>query len=163
MRTARQTSLRTDEQYTRLLDAQSRWPLGYVMGTTQPTNPYRRAIDGQATVHVGPRQVDGFNRLLASHTRTKVRASQNRPQTELFGTAPYIALGRGHLRDIDASNEMHYGTTVTNMNLPKRVLMEQPFDRYDYIDIKPSAVDIRLGAMTRLGPQYVRPTALPAR
>jgi hypothetical protein len=157
MRTARQTSLQTDVEYTRLLDAQSRWPLGYVMGNTQPTNPFRRAIDGQATVHVGGRQVESLNRLLPLYTKMEQRPSQYRPQTELFGTAPYVAIGRGHLRNIDASNAALFGAKPTQMNLPRRILVERPVDRTQYIDVKPAVERQRAGLMTRVGPQYLRP------
>lgn len=157
MRSAINTTLKTDKEYTRLLDAQSRWPYGYVMSTTQPTNMRRRAIDGQMTVHVGAAQVEAFTRLLPRYTRFHTRASQNKPETELFGTAPYVALGRGHLRNIDASNTVLYGAKPTSLGAPRRTVMETPIDRFDFIDYKPTAEDIRLGAMTRVGPQYVRP------
>lgn len=158
MRTARQTSLQTDVEYTRLLDAQSRWPLGYVMGNTQPTNPFKRAIDGQATVYPGASQVVTLNRLLQPvYTKMAQRPSQYRPQTELFGTAPYVAIGRGHLRDIDASNRMLFGYKPTHMNLPRRILVERPIDTSQYIDVKPAVERQRVGLMTRVGPQYLRP------
>lgn len=157
MRTARQTSLQTDVEYTRLLDAQSRWSFGYVMGNTQPTNPFRRAIDGQATVHVGGSQVESLNRLLPLHTKIEQRPSQVRPQTEMFGTAPYVAIGRGHLRNIDASNAVLFGAKPTQMNLPRRILVERPVDTNQFIDVKPVVERQRVGLMTRVGPQYLRP------
>lgn len=157
MRTARETSLKSDVEYVRLLDAQSRWPAQYVMSNTQPVNPARRAIDGQSTVHVGPRQVVPYNNLLGEHTRTRVRASQNKPQTELFGTAPYVAVGRGHLRNIDASNAALFGAINTSMNLPHRILSERQLNRFDFIDYKPRVERQRTGLVTRMGPQYVRP------
>lgn len=157
MRTAKQTSLLTDSDYSRLLDAQSRWPLGYVFSNTQPTNPYKRAIDGQAIVYPGGNQVESLNRLLPLFTKVDQRPSQYRPQTELFGTAPYVALGRGHLRNIDASNAVLFGYKPTHMNLPRRILVERPVERADYIDVKPVVEDQRTGLMTRVGPQYLRP------
>lgn len=163
MRTAQSTALHSDQDYVRLLDAQSRWPYGYVMTNTQPTNPVKRAIDGQATVYVGARQVDQFNKLLPVFTRNRMRASQHRPQTELFGTAPYVAVGRGHLRNIDASNTVHFGMKPTHMNMPRRILVERIIERPEYLDIKPTANDMRMGVQTRVGPQYVRPGVLNTR
>ncbi len=157
MQTAKYTALKSDREYVKLLDAQSRWPFGYVMSMPQPVNAFRRAIEGQTTVYVGARQVRGFNHLLPRFTRMQVRASQNKPETELFGTAPYVALGRGHLRNIDASNTLYYGAKPTNLNLPRRTIVETPLDRTDFIDYEPTAADFRLGAMTRVGPQYLKP------
>lgn len=158
MRTGRDTSLNSDRQYVHLLDAQSKWPTQYVMSNTQPVDPMRRPIDGQATVHLGPQQVGSYNHLLATHTRTILRASQNKPQTELFGTAPYVALGRGHLRNIDASNASRFGGATTSMRVPKGILSERQLDRFDFIDFKPRVERMqRGGVLTRVGPQYLRP------
>lgn len=152
------TTLKTDTQYTALLDAQSKWPNQYVMGTTQATNKAGVAIDGRARVHVGGSQIDTFNRLLPEFTTVRHRRSQNKPQTELFGTAPYVAQGRGHLQNIDASNAAWFGAKVTHMNDPRRQeLAEHEHDRYDFIDVKPSAADVRLGQITRVAPKYLRP------
>lgn len=155
------TTLKTDRQYTALLDAQSKWPNQYVMGTTQPTDKQGVAIDGRAQVHVGAGQVDAYNRLLPEFTTVRERRSQNKPQTELFGTAPYVAQGRGHLKNIDASNASWFGAEVTHMNDPRRqVIAEKVYDRYDFVDVKPTAADLRLGQITRTGPTYLRPGAV---
>lgn len=157
MRSAQSTSLHSDARYVRLLDAQSRWPNQYVMAQTQPQQLRDRAIDGQATAHVGKEQVTTYNTLLSEHTRVKVRASQNRPQTELFGTAPYVALGRGHLHNIDASNAARF-PVFTDLNMPKRILTERQLDRWDYVTYKPRVeATQRGGVLTRIGAQYVRP------
>jgi hypothetical protein len=128
------------------------------MTQTQPVNVDRRAIDGQQNVHLGPQQVIPYNQLLGEHTRVKMRAAHYKPQTELFGTAPYVAVGRGHLHNIDASNAVRFGALPTNSNVPKRVLHERQLERWDYLDHKPRVEPgQRAGILTRIGPQYVRP------
>lgn len=155
------TTLKTDKQYTALLDAQSQWPNRYHMGTTQPTDKEGIAIDGRAQVHVGGAQIDTYNRLLPEFTTARLRKSENKPQTELFGTAPYVAQGRGHLQNIDASNSAWFGAKVTHMNDPRRQeTAEWVYDRYDFLDVKPSATDLRLGQITRTAPKYLRPGAV---
>jgi hypothetical protein len=152
------TTLKTDRQYTDLLDAQSKWPNQYVMSTTQATSRQGVPIDGRAQVHVGGSQIDTFNRLLPEFTTVRHRRSENKPQTELFGTAPYVAQGRGHLQNVDASNAAWFGAEVTHMNDPRRQnLAEARIDRFDFLDVRPSAADLRLGQITRAAPKYLRP------
>ena len=152
------TTLRTDKDYTALLDAQTRWANQYVMSTPQATDKQGHAIDGRVAVHVGAGQVDAFNRLLPEYTTARLRKSENKPQTELFGTAPFVARGLGHIRNADASNAAWFGAKHTHVNVPRRqAIAETEFDRFDFITVKPSGADLRLGQMTRVAPQYVRP------
>lgn len=152
------TTLKTDRDYTALLDAQSKWPNTYVMAMPQAVGKSGQAIDGRATVHVGASQVDTYNRLLPDFVTVRNRKSQNKPQTELFGTAPLVARGRGHLHDIDASNSFWFGAKHTHVNAPRRQdIAEREIDRFQFIDEKPSATDLRLGQLTRVAPKYLRP------
>lgn len=152
------TLLSADLSYQRLLEYESTFANAYHMArplprATPPPEPCRLTADRfPDNVHVGASQVDAWNSLLAQHTRVATRASQNRPQTELFGTSPYVALGRGTLRNVDTSNALHYPNPVTRR--VGRRLAETYVGRFDFVDACPVVDANREGRMTRVGPQY---------
>ena len=154
-------ALREDLGYQRLLEHDSTFAHRYLMAqptpSTKPPAPQRLTVERWPdNVHVGAAQVDDWNGLmLGTHTRVHMRAAHNRPQTELFSTAPYVALGRGTLRNIDASNAMHYpvpSSTRRSTVQPSEI----PMTRLDFVDIVPVVSSQRTGKMTRVGPAYVR-------
>jgi hypothetical protein len=159
---ATNTLLSADLSYQRLLEYESTFAHRYRMAQPQPraaapVQPSCRltAESFPESVHVGPAQVDALNALLAAHTRVAVRAAHNRPATELFGTSPYVALGRGTLRNIDASNALHYPNPVTRR--VGRRIGEVQQDRFEFVDAKPVVDADRAGRSTRAGPQYAQP------
>ena len=154
---ARRTALETDAAYIRLLDAQSTWPYRYAMGVPQP-KCLGTPILGLNAPHVGTEQVDVYNTLLPRHMRVKVRASRNRPQTEMYGTAPYMGLGRGGLLYPDVSTELRMSNRVPRDR--NRALMETNMTREEFVhvprELRELPFDTRMGAMTRVGPEYAR-------
>lgn len=159
---ASQTSLRADRDYIEMLAAQSSWPHKYVFSRPNPCTPRVFPIQGLRAPAIGGDTVDGYNALLSAHYRVANRASQNRPATELFGTAPYTAVGRGMARHVDASTALQFGHTV-NRGTSRTQLAENQFNNnFEYIEV-PSILrdlpggDIRIGAMTRVGPSYAQP------
>ena len=154
---ARLTALETDAAYVRMLEAQSTWPYRYNMGVPQP-RCLGTPILGLNAPHVGVEQVDAYNALLPRHMRVKVRASRNRPQTELYGTAPYMAVGRGALMYADIDTQLRVGNRVSRDN--NRALMETNLTREEFVhvprELRDLPFDARLGVMTRVGPEYAR-------
>lgn len=157
---ATNTLLTADLSYQRLLEFESTFANHYRMARPVPRGaeplPCRltaeRFPDG---VHVGAAQVNAHNALLATHSRVHVRAAHNKPVTELFGTSPYVAMGRGTLRNVDASNAMHYPNPVTRR--VGRRLSEIRQDRFDFVSAVPVVDAARAGRTTRAGPQYTQP------
>jgi hypothetical protein len=161
MQSAQATSLRTDSAYTQLLEAQSVWPFLYHFARTNPVNSRPRPIQGLWSQGVPPADVPQFNRLLPSHFRVKHRASQNRPQTELFGTAPYRALGRGTARHVDASSALLVGGDWAANKGSRSAATEAHFDRSYFVSIpvplRRLETELRYGASTRMSPAYAQP------
>lgn len=154
---ARRTALETDPAYIKLMEAQSTWPYRYNMGVPQP-KCVGTPIMGLNAPHVGTGQVDAYNTLLPRHMRVKVRASRNRPQTELYGTAPYMALGRGALLYPDVDTQLRMSNRVSRDR--NRALMETNLTRKEFVhiprELRELPFDSRMGAMTRVGPEYAR-------
>lgn len=159
MPTAAQASLRADRDYLALLEAQSTWPTRYHFARINPTAPSAFPIQGLNAPHMGPPQIPHFNKLLPANFRVDVRSSQHRLQTELFGRAPYIALGRGIMNHVDTNTMLQQGNPIFERG--NRVLAEKPWDRRDFVtmpaDLKNLPVETRKGALTRVGPQYLQP------
>lgn len=158
MLNARATTLRADRQYIDLLEAESTWPFKYVFSRTNPVNPRVNPMWADVPgVPIGG--VDAYNSLLPANYRMQIRASQNRPQTELFGTAPYIALGRGPLKYTDTQSSLQQSNWVAGKG--SRMINEIDLYRYDFVTLPPDLVNIpfdsRLGQMTRAGPAYMQP------
>lgn len=156
---AAQAALRADPDYLRLLEAESTWAFKYHLTRTNPWTPRAFPVQGLNNPAMGPGQVDAYNSLLPSHYRVKHRASQNRPQTELFGTAPYIALGRGIMHHVDVNSMLQQGHWTQDRG--QRVLMEREFDRKHFVSI-PAALrnlpfETRKGEGTRVSPEYLQP------
>ena len=149
--------LTSDAGYLRLQDVQSRGPFAYVVNpmTTQQGQP--RWAQGRVDVGVGPSVVNTYNHLLGSYTRNDMPAASNRPNTELFGTAPYKTIGRGGLLN-DQGAALTFATGAT---LPQRTrrITEGAYNRYDFIDVPTAVQDTmedRAGSSSRAGPVYVR-------
>lgn len=157
---AAQTSLRTDPQYTDLLAAQSAWPMQYAMSRPNPVDSRARPMQGLVASAMGPQDIAAYNTLLPQAYRVSKRASQNRPQTELVNTAPYVALGRGIANNVDASTALQQGNR-TMRDASRASLAERTWDRMDFVTM-PSELrrlpdDLRFGEMTRVGPSYAQP------
>ena len=103
---------------------------------------------GRVTAEV----VDSFNSLYVG-TATRPNA---RPNTELFGTAPYKARGEGILRAPDVHSQLT--SSGFNPHCAKH-LSEVDWDRYECINAPLVVEDERVtgprgGASTRVGPAY---------
>ena len=161
--------LSSDAGFRRVSEAEARFPLEYALDTPTPnrrTMPWRLTAEHfPGGVHVGGAQVDVYNKLLSAHTRVQTPASSNRPATELFGTAPYVAVGRGALRNPDASAAAWFPTVFPRKSVNRRYgkLAEITTHRFDYVDVPIAVEPDRTGMLTRAGPQYVRPPPLGGR
>lgn len=153
---ASQAGLRADRDYLALLEAESTWPTRYMLSRPQPLHPRQYPIQGLNNPAIGPGQVDAYNTLLPTHFRVQTRASQNRPQTELFGTAPYLALGRGVAQHVDVSTMLLQGNPLFDRG--NRVLEERAWPREQFVtvpaELRDLPVDTRLGEFTRSAPEY---------
>lgn len=159
MLTARETTLRADKAYIDLMEAESTFPLRYVFNNTQPVNPRRTPMWADVP-GVPACAIDTYTKLLPYHYRLQHRASQNRPQTELFGRAPYRAQGRGDLEHIDASNRMRFANRIPDR--ASRIFTEEvELDRFEFVTVpkllRDLPFDSRMGRMTRSAPGYVQP------
>lgn len=158
MQNARETALRTDRSYINLLEAESTWPFKYAFSRPNPVDPRRTPMWGQVP-GVPSRQVDLESRLQPVHFRVQTRAAHNKPQTELFGTAPYTALGRGQLKYVDIASLLQQGNLVSSRG--SKTLCELDLWRYDFVSLPPELrnlpFDSRLSQATRLGPDYLQP------
>lgn len=160
------TLLTSDRTYQELLEAESTFAAKYVMDAPQPRGrpPLPQRLTAPAfpeRVHVGGPQVDVDTSLQPEFTRVRMRASQNRPQTELFSPAPYVAIGRGTLRNIDAANQAWFPANANSKrSTGARRLAETPVARFEFVNVPPALEKCRGGKLTRVGPQYVRPAPL---
>lgn len=156
---AQNAGLRADNDYLRLLEAESTWAFKYNQAQVNPGDPRRFPIQGLNAPHMGPSQVATYNRLLPYNYRVEHRSSRNRLETELFGRAPYIALGRGVMFHVDDSTKLAQGNPLFDRG--NRVIMERPWDRRQFVtiphDLKTLPVETRKGQITRMAPQYLQP------
>ncbi len=154
--TAQQTMLHTDPAYTRLLEAQSMWPTKYVFATTWPSS-CALPIDGRTAQYVGPDQVGAYNALLPRHERVRIRASQHRPETELYGTAPYM-IRRGQNARVDEWSRLRQSSWVPVAG-SRQATAEATYDIMDFVTVPPQLLNLpetRLGKLTRVGPEYMQ-------
>lgn len=158
MLNSRATTLRADKAYIDLLEAESTWPFKYVFSRTNPIEPQRNPMWADVPGVPG-RGIPVYNKLLPTNFRMQTRASQNRPQTELFGTAPYTALGRGPLKYPDVSSLLQQSNWVAGRG--SRTVTEADMHRFDFVSVPKelSALpfESRYGKMTRTGPAYMQP------
>ena len=114
------TGLGADPAYLDALERQSTWPFRYVVSQRHrdASSPAYVASEGPRGRHVGAAQIAAFNRLLPSHSRATTLAKHHKLNTELFGTAPYVAVGRGTLRDVDNSTRLRE-SAYTKRDLPR--------------------------------------------
>lgn len=155
--TAQQTMLHTDPAYARLLEAQSMWPTRYVFATTRPAG-CDLPIDGRTAQYVGPNQVTAYNALLPRHERVRVRASQHRPRTELYGTAPYM-IRRGQSAQVDDWTKLQQSNWVSAAG-SRQATAEATYDILDFVTVPSQLLNLpetRLGKLTRVGPEYMQP------
>ena len=156
MLSAKDTTLRADRAYIQLLEAASTWPTKYVFTRTNPVNP--RALAMWAEVPGVPAAaVDTYNRLLPISFRSQVRSAENKPQTALYGTAPF--LGRGQLAYTNTSSLLQQGQFVPGRG--SRTVTEIDMRRSDFVTIPTSLSSLpfeaRLGELTRFAPTYSQP------
>lgn len=157
---ARATTLRADKAYIDLLEAQSTWAHKYVFTQTNPVNARQQPMWGLHDQGVPGAQMATYNNLLPTNFRMQVRSAHNKPQTELFGTAPYMALGRGELRHTDTATKLRQSNWVPVRG--SRMLSELNYDRFDFVTLPRELLagaptDLRYGALTRVGPAYMQP------
>lgn len=149
--------LNDDAAYVRAMASQSQFPFEY----HTKYSPWNACPVSNCNkqFRTGPYQVDTLNSLIDA-TPTRVLEHGNRPNTELFGTAPFRARGDGHLFAPDASNAL-MRNPVTEQVCARQV-SEREYPRYDYIAFPNQAEWWRRGGeSSRLGPIYVQPVALP--
>ena len=101
-------------------------PLKYV---TNPTSEYRTYVEPT------PENIDTSTKLRMQPTRLNYF---NRPEGELYGTAPYKALG--HRKVVDTESSLFFGNSQT---LCDRSLTERTWETQDYLRV-PLAVDTAL-------------------
>lgn len=158
---AAQASLRADAQYISMLAAQSAWPMQYAMSRPAPVAARSHVVQGLPTIGVASDAVGAYNSLLPANYRMAKRASQNRLQTELVGTSPYMALGRGIANHVDTNTALLQGTRE-GRDASRATAGERTWDRRDFVAV-PSDLrllpqdELRFGAMTRVGPAYAQP------
>lgn len=155
MSVLRSGHLNDDVAYVQAMAAQSTFPYKY----TTAFAPYNACPISQCNKQFRPgdNQVDTWNALIGA-APVRVLEHGNRPNTELWGTAPFRARGDGHLLAPDASNVL--------MRLPiseqrcARPLAEKEYPRFDY-QFFPTNCEYwrRGGESSRLGPIYVAPVA----
>lgn len=153
-----QAALRADPSYIGLLEAESTWAAQYNFSRPNPMAPRRFPIQGLTNSAPGPSQIDAYTTLLPVHYRVQNRASHDRPQTELFGRAPYVALGRGVLNHVDTSTQLAHGNPIIDRT---RQLSERQWYRAPFVSLPKELVqlphDTRMGKTTRVAPDYPQP------
>jgi hypothetical protein len=151
----RSAKLHNDATYVSAQAVQSQFPYRYYTSlppnpkpiTTQYYEPCSEFNGGCRQFYVGESTVDDYNTILSDPTRPLPR-----PQTELFGVAPYKARGDGHLDMPDNHSLLH----LTGFNPHcSRALGEVDFDRWQCINA-PNAAETtaRGGVSTRFGAVY---------
>lgn len=144
-----------DASYISIQAAQSQFPYQYLTLLKPNPRDIGKAYTEPCTGFTGGcRQfappstiVDTFNSLLPGITRPSPR-----PQTELFGTAPYKARGDGTLTHPQVHSDLHDGFNPHCA----RALGEVDYDRFSCISA-PNAAESgpRGGVSTRFGAVYV--------
>lgn len=102
-------------------------PLKYIV---DPTSEYKSYISPT------PENIDASSDLRMKPTRLNY---YNRPETELYGTAPYQTLG--HRNAVDTESALRFGSS---MNQCDRIVTERQFDVFDPALNAPLAVDTAL-------------------
>jgi hypothetical protein len=149
--------LNDDYAYVRTMAKQSEFPFRYHtrFGPWAPC-PISNC---NKQFHAGPREVDTLN-VLADSVSTRVVMQGMRPQTELFGTAPFRARGDGQLLAPDASNAV-MRSPVTEHRCG-RPISELETNRFEYMGMPNQAEWWQRGGVScRQGPIYVQPMGFP--
>ena len=102
-------------------------PLQYI---TDPTSEYKSYVSPT------PENIDVSSKLRMAPTRLNYF---NRPETELYGTAPYQTLG--HRNAVDTESALFFGSSVTQCD---RALTERTWDTTEPTLVAPLAVDTAL-------------------
>ena len=147
--------LNDDSAYVMAMKKQSEFPFTYVTRFV-PWNACP-ASNCNKQFRAGKYQVDTLNGLI-ENMPTRVLEHGNRPNTELWGTAPFRARGDGHLMAPDVSNVL-MRQPISEQRCA-RPLAEKEYPRYDFIAFPNNAEWWRRGGeSSRLGPVYVQPLA----
>tara|TARA_B110000977_G_C11069873_1_gene489199 strand:- start:47 stop:484 length:438 start_codon:yes stop_codon:yes gene_type:complete len=102
-------------------------PLRYII---DPTSEYKSYVSPT------PENIDTANDLRMKPTRLNY---YNRPETELYGTAPYQTLG--HRNAVDTESNLFFGNTFSQCD---RVVTERTWNTFDPALNVPLAVDTAL-------------------
>ena len=156
MQTLVNAQLRNDASYLRLREAVSVGPYSYASDPLYtPSKPAPRPdIEGLVGMGVGSRQVDVYNRLIATQSRTSLPAASNRPSTRLFGTAPYRALGKGtEVNDQGTALSVSTGEAISTRG-SRAAYTESTWDRFQFLDVKPAVEVQRVGMSSRAANDY---------
>ena len=105
-------------------------PLRYM---TNPTSEYKSFVSPT------PENIDTSTDLRMKPTRLNYF---NRPETELYGTAPYKTLGHRNVVDVESS--LYFGSSNTQCD---RILTERTWDTFEPSLNVPLAVDSALRPM----------------
>lgn len=102
-------------------------PLKYI---TDPTGEYKSYVSAT------PENIDASSELRMKPTRLNYF---NRPETELYGTAPYQTLG--HRNEVDTESSLFFGNNATKCD---RIVTETTFDVFEPSMNIPLAIDTQL-------------------
>jgi hypothetical protein len=137
--------------YLDLSRDQSTWPFSYIMSETQPVNPRRPAL-GLDAPGVGADVVGVYNKIgVPPTTRTKRLKSQQEINTELYGTAPYLASGDGVMFNVEASNKLRDSIPLLKGYRSKYITADRPYDTWSFNTVPNAAQSIadQFGAQAR--------------
>lgn len=116
-----------DEKSTNNRAIITQQPLRYI---TDPTSEYKSYVSPT------PENIDASSDLRMKPTRLNY---YNRPETELYGTAPYQTLG--HRNAVDTESALFFGSNASQCD---RIVTERQFDVFDPALNVPLAVDTAL-------------------
>lgn len=155
MSVLRSGHLNDDWAYVEAMKVQSEFPFQYLTRFAPPNECPISQCNKQ--FRSGPEQVDVLN-VLVETLPTRVLEQGSRPNTELFGTAPFRARGDGQLLAPDVSNKLM--RQPVSQQRCARPLAETEAPRYDYISFPNNAEWWRRGGeSSRMGPIYLQPLA----
>lgn len=147
--------LNDDKAYVLAMQSQSEFPYKY----TTRFVPWNACPVSQCNKQFRPgsQQVQTLNALV-DNMPTRILEQGSRPNTELWGTAPFRARGDGHLLMPDVSNAL-MRMPITEQRCA-RPLSEIDDPRFDFNRFPNNAEWWRRGGeSSRLGPIYVQPVA----
>lgn len=147
--------LNDDAAYVRAMATQSQFPYAYRTAYAPWAGCPISNCNKQ--FRTGPTHIDAWNSLVEGMP-VRVLEQGNRPNTELFGTAPFRARGDGHLMAPNDSNTL-MRMPITEQRCA-RPIAEREYPRFDYVGFPNQAEWWRRGGeSSRMGPVYVQPVA----